>query len=108
MVNPATGEQIKTYPTITDDELQAAITKAYETHEGWSRSTSVAERAALISHVAELHVERKGCTLPRSSLTRWASRSGDAVGEIEFSAAIYQFLRRQCRGVPRWKTSRSR
>ena len=26
VINPATGEQIKTYPTITDDELQAAIT----------------------------------------------------------------------------------
>ena len=47
VVNPATGEQIKTYPTITDDELQAAITKAYETHDGWLRSTTVAERAAL-------------------------------------------------------------
>ncbi len=46
VINPATGEQIKTYPTITDDELDRAIGQADETHQGWLRSTSVEERAA--------------------------------------------------------------
>ena len=41
VINPATGEQSKTYPTITDDELAAAIALAYKTHQGWLRSTTV-------------------------------------------------------------------
>ena len=32
VTNPATGEQIKTYPTITDAELEAAIGLAHQTH----------------------------------------------------------------------------
>ena len=59
VVNPATGETVKTYPTITDAELDAAIASADEAHRTWSRSTSVAERAALIRRVGELHVERR-------------------------------------------------
>ena len=38
VVNPATGETVKTYPTITDDELDAAIAGADEAHRTWSRS----------------------------------------------------------------------
>ena len=32
VVNPATGETVKEYPTITDDELRAAIARADEAH----------------------------------------------------------------------------
>jgi succinate-semialdehyde dehydrogenase/glutarate-semialdehyde dehydrogenase len=59
VINPATGEQLKTYPTITDDELDRAIGLAYQTHQGWLRSTTVEERAALVRRVGELHTERR-------------------------------------------------
>ena len=59
VVNPATGETVKTYPTITEAELDAAIAGADEAHRTWSRSTTVAERAALIRRVGELHLERR-------------------------------------------------
>ena len=48
VINPATGETAKTYPTITDAELESAISQADEAHRGWSKSTTVAERAALV------------------------------------------------------------
>ena len=32
-INPATGETLKTYPTITDGELEAAISGAYKTYQ---------------------------------------------------------------------------
>ena len=48
VTNPATGEQTKTFPTITDDELDAAIALANETHRTWLRSTTVEERAKLV------------------------------------------------------------
>ena len=39
VVNPATGETIKEYPTITDDELQGAIARADEAYRTWTPST---------------------------------------------------------------------
>ena len=100
MVDPSTGETVQTYPTITDDALAAAIAGAGEAHRTWSRTTSVAERAALISRVAELHVERKDA-LAAIIVREMGKPIGDAVGEIEFSADDLSVLRRQRRRVPR-------
>ena len=59
VTNPATGETVKTYDTITDAELEAAIGSADEAHRSWSKSTTVDDRASLIRRVAELHTERR-------------------------------------------------
>ena len=48
VVNPATGETVKTYPTITDSDLEAAVGRAHAAHPGWGRETSVEDRAAAI------------------------------------------------------------
>ena len=90
MVDPTTGETVKSYPTITDDALAAAIAGASEAYRNWSRSTAVADRAALISRVAELHVERQDA-LAAIIAREMGKPIGDALGEIGFSAAIYQF-----------------
>ncbi len=39
VVNPATGETVKTYPTISDDDLTAAIGRADAAHRSWSPLT---------------------------------------------------------------------
>ena len=62
VVNPATGETLATYPTLSDDEVQAAIAKAYEAQRAW-REVPVAERAAKIRRVADLHRERSRTTV---------------------------------------------
>ena len=49
VVNPATGETIKEYPTITDDALRDAIARADAAYKSWSHSYTVTERAALIA-----------------------------------------------------------
>ena len=90
VVNPATGETVKTYPTITDQALSAAINGASEAFRTWSRRTTVAERAALISRVADLHNERQD-ELAAIIAREMGKPIGDALGEIGFSAAIYQF-----------------
>jgi succinate-semialdehyde dehydrogenase/glutarate-semialdehyde dehydrogenase len=90
VVNPATGEQIKTYPTITDDELKAAITLAYETHYGWLRSTTVADRAALVRRVGELHSERRE-ELGAITVREMGKPIEQALGEIDFCADIYGY-----------------
>ncbi len=36
VIDPATGETVKEYPTITDDELRDAIARADRAHREWS------------------------------------------------------------------------
>ncbi len=90
VVNPATGETIKTYPTATDDEIREAITRAQHAYKTWGRTTSVAERAALVRRVSELHTERAD-ELADIMVTEMGKPREEAVGEVEFSAAIYAY-----------------
>ena len=90
VVDPATGETIKEYPTISDGDLDAAIGRAYAAHEGWSKGKTVAERAALIRRVGELHDERKQ-ELGEIISREMGKPIEQAVGEVEFSAAIYAY-----------------
>ena len=90
VVNPATGETVKTYPTITDAGLSEAIALADEAHRTWSASTTVSERAALIRRVGELHTERAQ-QLAEIILREMGKPIAQAVGEVEFCTAIYDF-----------------
>ncbi|PPF90090.1 succinate-semialdehyde dehydrogenase [Subtercola sp. Z020] len=90
VVNPATGETLAEYPTITADELDEAIAHASEAYETWSRKTSVAERAALIGRVAELHTERRD-ELAAIVVREMGKPLEQALGEVDFAAAIYQY-----------------
>ena len=90
VVNPATGETVKTYPTITDAELDAAIASADEAHRTWSRSTTVAERAALIRRVGELHVERRD-ELAEIIVREMGKPIEQALGEADFAGDIYGY-----------------
>jgi succinate-semialdehyde dehydrogenase/glutarate-semialdehyde dehydrogenase len=90
VVNPATGETGEAFPTISDADLTAAIGRADAAHSGWSKSASVADRAALIRRVAELHTERTQA-LAEIIVREMGKPISQAVGEVEFSAAIYEF-----------------
>ena len=90
VTDPATGRLVREYPTATDREIQAAIGSATATSEGWARSTSVADRAALIRRVADLHTERKE-DLAAIIVREMGKPLPDAIGEVEFSAAIYGY-----------------
>ena len=90
VVNPATGETVKTYPTITDAELKDAIAQADEAHRTWSASTTVASRAALLRRVGELHGERTQ-HLAEIIVREMGKPIAQAVGEVEFCTAIYDF-----------------
>ena len=90
VVDPATGETIKTYPTITDEQLDAAIGRAHAAHAGWSKGKTVDERAAVIARVGELHLERQQ-ELAEIIKREMGKPIEQALGEVEFSAAIYQY-----------------
>ena len=90
VVNPATGETVKEYDEITDDELRAAIGRADEAHSTWSESASVADRAALVRRVGELHVERRE-ELAKIIVREMGKPVEQALGEIDFCGDIYGY-----------------
>ncbi len=90
VVDPSTGELVKEYPTATDEQIEQAIAAADAAHREWSKTSSVADRAALIRRVAELHEERKD-ELARIIQREMGKPLDQSVGEVEFSAAIYTY-----------------
>jgi succinate-semialdehyde dehydrogenase/glutarate-semialdehyde dehydrogenase len=90
VINPATGERSKSYPTITDDELDGVIALASKTHQGWLRTTTVGERAALVGRVGELHTERRE-QLAAITVREMGKPTEQALGEIDFCADIYGY-----------------
>jgi len=90
VVDPASGETIKEYPTIGDEELRAAIGRADEAHRGWGATSSVAERAALVRRVGELHVERRE-RLGEIIVREMGKPIEQALGEVDFAGAIYEY-----------------
>lgn len=90
VTNPATGETVRTYDTITDAELEAAIAAADEAHRTWSKSTTVEERAALIRRVAELHRERRQ-ELAEIIVREMGKPIAQALSEVDFAADIYEY-----------------
>jgi succinate-semialdehyde dehydrogenase/glutarate-semialdehyde dehydrogenase len=90
VVNPATGETIKEFPTITDDELRHAIGRADAAYKSWSHSSTVAERAALIRKVGDLHKERSQ-ELGQIIAREMGKPIAEAVGEADFAGDIYHF-----------------
>ena len=59
VVDPSTGEVVQTYPTATDSQVFDAVAEAHGAFRSWARSAAVADRAALVRRVSELHSERR-------------------------------------------------
>src|SRR5574340_899424 len=90
VVDPATGDTVKEYPTATDEQIEQALTAAAKAHREWSKKSTVADRAGLIGRVGELHGER--CDQLAEIIRREMGKPLDqAREEVAFSAAIYQY-----------------
>jgi succinate-semialdehyde dehydrogenase/glutarate-semialdehyde dehydrogenase len=90
VTDPSTGELVRSFPTDSDEQVTAAVAAAQGAFTSWGRTSGVVDRAALIRRVAELHTER------RDELAAIINREmgkgvEDALGEVDFSAAIYGF-----------------
>jgi len=90
VVDPATGETLKEYSTISDDELRDAIVRADRAHREWSSAATVSDRASLVRRVGELHTERRK-ELAEIIAVEMGKPIGQARGEIAFCASIYEF-----------------
>jgi succinate-semialdehyde dehydrogenase / glutarate-semialdehyde dehydrogenase len=90
VVNPATGETVAEYPTISDEDLRDAIVRADRAHADWAGSSTVQERAALVGRVGELHVEQRQ-RLAEIIVREMGKPIEQALGEADFAAAIYAY-----------------
>jgi succinate-semialdehyde dehydrogenase/glutarate-semialdehyde dehydrogenase len=52
-INPATGQVIKTYPTLTDEETKQVIQSCHKAYQSW-RDTSFVERSQLMKKAAQV------------------------------------------------------
>jgi succinate-semialdehyde dehydrogenase / glutarate-semialdehyde dehydrogenase len=89
VVNPATGETESEYDTATDAQIEQAVADAARAFGSW-RTTTKADRAAIIGRVAQLHLDRKD-ELAALITREMGKTTVDAIGEVEFSASIYQY-----------------
>lgn len=90
VVDPATGHEIQAYPSHTDEEVTAATGRAFSAYRDWARTAPVEERAGLVRRVAQLHTDRRE-QLARTMGREMGKSFEDALGELDFSAAIYNF-----------------
>ena len=106
VVDPSTGDLVKEYPTATDEQIEQAVAAAAKAHREWSRSSTVADRAALIRKVGELHTAAQG-----RAREDHPARDGQAArpvrGRGRFQRGDLRVLRRQRREVPRRRAHRA-
>jgi succinate-semialdehyde dehydrogenase/glutarate-semialdehyde dehydrogenase len=90
VTDPATGKVVRRYPTATDADIEAALAAASTAYRSWTQDTTVAERCALLREVSRLHEERRD-ELAAIIVQEMGKKLDDALGEVDFSAAIYRF-----------------
>ncbi|GAB3147884.1 aldehyde dehydrogenase family protein [Microbacterium neimengense] len=89
VVNPATGEQLATYPALSDTDVEQKITASESAYRRW-REIPVAQRAALVRRAAELHRERRD-ELAAIAVREMGKPLAAALGEVDFAADITEF-----------------
>ena len=90
VIDPATGQTVSEFPDATDADITAALESAQTAYQEWSRNTTVAERAALVQRVADLHLERKD-ELAAIITREMGKPTAQALEEVEFSADIISY-----------------
>jgi succinate-semialdehyde dehydrogenase/glutarate-semialdehyde dehydrogenase len=90
VIDPRTGERVSDVPTDSDEQVVAAVAAAHDAFNSWGRTSSVSDRTALVHRVAELHTERRE-ELAGAMNREMGKAMDDALGEVDFSAAIYDY-----------------
>jgi succinate-semialdehyde dehydrogenase/glutarate-semialdehyde dehydrogenase len=89
VINPATGELEKEFPTATDDELAGVVERVHGAYQSW-RITPYAERTQVLLAVAQLYEDRSA-ELAALITREMGKPTAQALGEIEFTASIYRY-----------------
>lgn len=88
-VNPATGETVREFDTLDNAGVEAALAKAHRGYLDW-RKSAPQKRSEILARTAELYIERAD-ELARMVALEMGKPVREARGEVELSAAIYQW-----------------
>lgn len=88
-LNPATGEVLATFDTTTDADIAAALSAADQAYRTWSEEP-LAFRTEVVRTVGRLLRER-ATELGELAHLEMGKKLDEAVGEVEFSASIFEF-----------------
>ncbi|MFJ3669533.1 NAD-dependent succinate-semialdehyde dehydrogenase [Streptomyces sp. NPDC090106] len=89
VTDPTTGEVVEVFPTATDTEVRAAVDAAHAAG-AWGRTGTVAERAALLRRLGDLHAGHRD-DLAASIVREMGKPLAEAEGEVDFCVDIYHY-----------------
>jgi succinate-semialdehyde dehydrogenase / glutarate-semialdehyde dehydrogenase len=89
VVNPATNQTEREFPTATDAEVQQVLERSARAFQSW-RTTAKDERAKILLRVAELYKERVD-DLATLITREMGKPTREAKGEIYLVASIYRY-----------------
>lgn len=89
-INPATGAIVKTFPVVSDDDLEAAVSTAHAAYQDDWRHRPLAERAKVLSRAASLLRENAEEYASYITLEMGKLHQG-ALAEVGLSAAILDY-----------------
>lgn len=87
--NPATGEVVRSFPTMTDEDVRSVLDRSATAHRSWRR-TPLPERATVLLRVAELYRDRAD-ELAALTTLEMGKPLAEATGEVGLAAAIYEY-----------------
>lgn len=88
-INPATGEHLAEFPTLSDDEVEGVISRSAAAYTTFHRSP-LDERTAVLARAAQLHRELID-ELAALLTLEMGKPISQARGEVELVASIYQY-----------------
>jgi succinate-semialdehyde dehydrogenase/glutarate-semialdehyde dehydrogenase len=91
-VNPYNGESIKSYPELSDEQLEAKIASATECYQSW-KTKSYAERGQIIAKAGEIMAANVDLFAKHSTL-EMGKLINESRGEVKYSAEILAYYAR--------------
>ena len=88
-VDPTTGKVLAEFATMPDADVEQALARAAGAYRSW-READLAERAAVLSRVADLH-RQHDTELAKLMTLEMGKPIAQAKAEVELSATIYEY-----------------
>jgi succinate-semialdehyde dehydrogenase/glutarate-semialdehyde dehydrogenase len=88
-INPNDGVTLKTFETLTDDQLEGALAAASNCFTTW-KTTSYEQRAVILAEAATL-MRENAVDLAKLATVEMGKRTSEAQGEVMFSADILDY-----------------
>jgi succinate-semialdehyde dehydrogenase/glutarate-semialdehyde dehydrogenase len=88
-INPNSGKTVKTFPELTDEQLEAKLATAAQTFKMWKK-TSYAERAKIVAKAAELMHANVDLFATHATI-EMGKLINESRGEVTYSADILAY-----------------